>query len=91
MVLPSCEKLPVRSRPVRKEVAVVVEGCHSAILIVGKEEQLVPDDSSAGRSAELIPTQQSPLGALPVGRPIVGIQFVVPDEFEGIAMILIRA
>ena len=60
-------------------------------LIIGKEEQLIFDDSSTSSSAKFVPAQQRTRNTLKIVRPLVGVELVVPNEFKSRAMILVSA
>ena len=77
----------------------------SSTLVIGKEEQLILQDWTAKGAAEHIPAQRrlaedavvigscwinEPADPKPIF-PLIRIEFVIPEELEDIAVIVVRA
>src|SRR5271165_5028563 len=59
---------------------------HSQPFIGPEEEELVLSDGPSQHAAEIVLSQLRPGEALGVGKPVVGIQLVVAEIFEGSAV-----
>src|SRR5260221_983925 len=62
---------------------------HPLSLVVGEEEEFVPHNWPADGSAELVVSQFRlfrPSGSTPSGRCLIGVERVVPEKFENVAM-----